>query len=145
MRGAPLTVAEARSILRADEALDLTFDHRLATGTTFGDDEREAWIYLVESARARLVGWGLPSKALDVDPDPDAPYPGGNAPDFQTLALEAIASAPPKASSSAVSDEAHALRAGIETIVRAFGTPSAEWVEQLRGLLDRVPPGGRRS
>jgi len=54
VKGAPLTVAEARAILRADEALDLTYEARLAAGTTFGDEEREAWIKLVESARERV-------------------------------------------------------------------------------------------
>lgn len=55
MKGAPLTVAEARAILRADEALDLTYDARVAAGTTFGDDEREAWLALVASAKDRIA------------------------------------------------------------------------------------------
>ena len=54
MKGAPLTVAEARVILRADEALDLTYEVRVAAGTTFSDEEREAWIALVASARERV-------------------------------------------------------------------------------------------
>lgn len=54
MKGAPLTVTEARVILRADEALDLTYEARLAAGTTFSDEEREAWTALVESAKSLL-------------------------------------------------------------------------------------------
>jgi hypothetical protein len=50
----PLTVFEARAILRADEALDLTYEARVAAGTTFDDEERDAWIKLVQSARARV-------------------------------------------------------------------------------------------
>lgn len=53
----PLTVAEARAILRADEALDLTYEARLAAGTTFGDEERDAWIKLVESANERIAAF----------------------------------------------------------------------------------------
>jgi hypothetical protein len=82
----PLTVAEARVILRADEALSLTYDVRLAAGTTFSDEEREAWIALVESANDRIAAWE--GRAREI-----VPYPGGNEPDFQTLALEAAAAA----------------------------------------------------
>ena len=57
MKGAPLTVTEARVILRADEALDLTYEARLAAGTTFSDEEREAWTALVESAHDRIAAW----------------------------------------------------------------------------------------
>ncbi len=65
MKGAPLTVTEARVILRADEAFDLTYDTRLAAGTTFSDEEREAWTALVESANNRLATWSakVPEKA----------------------------------------------------------------------------------
>ena len=49
----PLTPAEARAILIADEALDLSYEARQATGHTFGIEEREAWVSLVETARAR--------------------------------------------------------------------------------------------
>jgi hypothetical protein len=55
MKGAPLTVTEARVILRADEALDLTYEARLAAGTTFSDEERAAWTGLVESAAERIA------------------------------------------------------------------------------------------
>lgn len=81
----PLTVAEARVILRADEALDLTYEARVAAGTTFSDAEREAWIALVESAKDRIAGFeGTRTKALE-----PVCYPGGNEPGFQTLAWEA--------------------------------------------------------
>ncbi len=53
--GAALTVAEARAILRADEALDATFEARVAAGTVFDDEEREAWIHLVDAANDRLA------------------------------------------------------------------------------------------
>lgn len=53
----PLTVAEARAILRADEALDLTYEARLAAGTLFSNDMCEAWIKLVESAHARVEAY----------------------------------------------------------------------------------------
>jgi hypothetical protein len=87
MKGAPLTVTEARVILRADEALDLTYEARVAAGTTFSDEEREAWIALVASANERIATWeGRSTPAQEI-----APYPGGNEPDFQTLALEAAA------------------------------------------------------
>ena len=74
----PLTVAEARAILLADEALQLSYEARLAAGQTFGIEEREAWAKLVESATDRIAAY--------------APYPGGNEPDFQTLFVEAMAS-----------------------------------------------------
>ena len=51
----PLTVAEARAILLADEALQLSYEARLASGQTFGIEEREAWAKLVESATDRIV------------------------------------------------------------------------------------------
>lgn len=51
----PLTVTEARVILRADEALDLTYEARLAAGTTFSDEEREAWTKIVQSAADRVA------------------------------------------------------------------------------------------
>jgi hypothetical protein len=53
----PLTVTEARVILRADEALDLTYETRLAADTTFSDEEREAWAKLVESANDRIAAF----------------------------------------------------------------------------------------
>ena len=67
-------------------------------------------------------------------------YPGGNEPDFQTLALEAAFS--PRTPSTSET-EAQALRRGIETILKAFGTPSAEWAQQFRALLDRIPTAER--
>lgn len=39
----PLTVAEARAIVLADEALQLSYEARLAFGQTSGIEEREAW------------------------------------------------------------------------------------------------------
>ncbi len=51
----PLTVPEARSILAADEALEASFLDRLASGSTLGIEEREAWIRLVESAAERIA------------------------------------------------------------------------------------------
>ncbi len=137
MKGAPLTVTEACVILRADEALDLTYEVRLAAGTTFNDKEREAWTALVQSAHDRIAGWKC-AVAVPVTPDR---YPGGNEPGFQTLALEAVAAAARLPSSSYT--EAQELRTGIETIVRTFGTSSAEWVQQFRALLDRVPAARR--
>ena len=90
MRGAPLTVAEARAILRADEALDLTYEQRIAAGTLFADDERDAWIALVASANERIAAWeGVPRQSVEL---PGA-YPGGNEADFQTLFVEAVARA----------------------------------------------------
>jgi hypothetical protein len=50
----PLTVAEARAILIADEALQLSYDARLASGQTFGIEELDAWAKLVESANDRI-------------------------------------------------------------------------------------------
>lgn len=92
MKGAPLTVTEARVILRADEALDLTYEARLAAGTTFSDQEREAWMALVESANDRIAAFEGTRK--DVAPALTSAidrYPSGNEPDFQTLAVEAVA------------------------------------------------------
>lgn len=53
----PLTVPEARAILVADEALDLSYEGRLASGQTLGFEEREAWRSLVESAADRVVAF----------------------------------------------------------------------------------------
>src|SRR5215471_3822337 len=50
----PLTVPEARSILRADEALDATFEVREASGNLLSLEESDAWIKLVASARERV-------------------------------------------------------------------------------------------
>ena len=142
MKGAPLTVTEARVILRADEALDLTYEARLAAGTTFDDQEREAWTALVESANDRIAAWegGKRKAAVLTTVEPDC-YPGGNEPGFQTLFIEAMAAAAARPPSS--DTEAQALRTGIETIVRTFGTNSAEWVQQFRALLERVPVARR--
>jgi hypothetical protein len=107
MKGAPLTVTEARVILRADEALDFTCEARLSAGTTLSDEEREAWLALVESANDRIAAW-------DGTKHKEALRPAELA-------------------------EAQALRTGIETILKAFGTNSAEWTQQFRALLDRVP------
>jgi len=53
----PLTVPEARVVLHADEALDLTYETRLAAGTTFNDEERETWMALVSSAHDRIAAY----------------------------------------------------------------------------------------
>ena len=50
-----LNVAEARAILIADEALQLSYEARLAADQTFGIDEIEAWAKLVESATDRIA------------------------------------------------------------------------------------------
>ena len=76
----PLTVPEARAILLADEALQLSFRSGI-----FGIEEREAWAKLVESATDRIAAYDRP-------PIVPTPYPGGNEPDFQTLFVEAMAS-----------------------------------------------------
>lgn len=49
------TVAEARAILVADEALQLSYEAREASGQTLGFEEREAWAKLVESAVGRIA------------------------------------------------------------------------------------------
>lgn len=86
----PLTVAEARAILRADEALEITRAVRLAAGApAFDAEERAAWERLVTSARDRIVGW--PKSSVEI-----APYPGGNEPGLQTLAVEAAFSSKQK-------------------------------------------------
>jgi hypothetical protein len=65
------TVAEARAILIADEALGFSYEARLASGQTFGNEEREAWAKLVESAAARIVAYERPV----VVPTPCPPCP----------------------------------------------------------------------
>ncbi len=50
-----LTVAEARVILAADEALHLSYLQRLETDTVLGIEERDAWAKLVESANDRIA------------------------------------------------------------------------------------------
>jgi hypothetical protein len=79
-----LTVAEARAILIAEAALGFSYEERLASGQTFGIEEREAWQKLVESATARIAAYERPVVA-------PTPYPGGNEPDVQTLFVEAAA------------------------------------------------------
>ena len=95
----PLTVAESRAILIADEALQLSYEERLASGQTFGIEELNAWAKLVESATDRIAAYARPiSSAVATDEDGftrscevmSSPYPGGNEPDFQTFALEAL-------------------------------------------------------
>ena len=80
----PLTVAEARAIVIADEALVLSYEVRLASGQTFGTAELDAWAKLVESANDRIAAYERPVIA-------PTPYPGGNEPGFQTLFIEAMA------------------------------------------------------
>jgi len=52
---AALTVAEARAILVADEALQLSYEVRLVAGQTFGIEELSAWAHLVKSALDRVA------------------------------------------------------------------------------------------
>lgn len=84
-----LTVAEARAILIADDALVLSFAAREECGRTFGIEEHDAWRRLVESATARITAYERPVVA-------PTPYPGGNEPDGQTLFMEAVATAEEK-------------------------------------------------
>jgi hypothetical protein len=53
----PLTVSEARAILIADEAMDLSLHERVDRGLVMDSQERDAWINLVESARQRVAAW----------------------------------------------------------------------------------------
>lgn len=53
----PLTVAEARAIVIADEALGLSYEARLVSGNTFGIEEHEAWQRLVKSANNRIAAF----------------------------------------------------------------------------------------
>jgi hypothetical protein len=46
------SLAEARAILIADEALRLSFEARLERGHVFGSEEGEAWTCLREAAEA---------------------------------------------------------------------------------------------
>jgi hypothetical protein len=55
----PLTVAEARAILIADEALQLSFDARCADGQSLGIKEGDAWRGLVESANDRVAAFDV--------------------------------------------------------------------------------------
>ena len=65
----PLTVPEARAILVADEALQLSYEMRLAAGLTFGSEEIEAWAKLVESAHDRIAAPDRPiGRCEDCDP-----------------------------------------------------------------------------
>ncbi len=52
-----LSLAAARVILRADEALAITHEARVVTGTTLDDEERDAWIALFTAASARVAAW----------------------------------------------------------------------------------------
>jgi len=56
MTPTPLTVPEARAILIADEAMDLSLHERVDRGLVLDPQDRDAWIRLVESARQR-VAW----------------------------------------------------------------------------------------
>ena len=58
----PLTVAEAHAILLADEALQLSYEARLAAGQIFGIEDREAWAKLVESSTDRIAAYERPPK-----------------------------------------------------------------------------------
>ena len=85
MNGASLNVPEARAILIADEALELSYEERLNSGLILGIAEGDAWRSLVEQARARIAEYG-DTAVPDV-----TPYPGGNESDFQPLFVEAMA------------------------------------------------------
>lgn len=116
----PLTVSEARAILRADEALETTFSAREASGQTLGADETDAWIHLVKSANDRIAGYegrrSAPPKEFEV-----VSYPDGNEPDFQSPFCEATS---PVAS-----------RQGY-TFKRLTTDDAAELVELLRVSID---------
>jgi len=87
----PLTVAEARAVLRADEALDATYPMREeASGHLLSSEETNAWIHLVKSAHDRIAAYEGTKPEAPKAPAAE-PYPGGNAPDFQTLFCEAMA------------------------------------------------------
>ena len=58
MKGAPLTVPEARAIIIADEALQISYDARLEAGQTFGIEELSAWARLIKSALDRVAAFG---------------------------------------------------------------------------------------
>ena len=93
MKGAPLTLIEARVILRADEALDLTYEARCSAGTTFDDQERAAWIALVASANDRIAAWERGKRTTTASQSVESDrYPGGNEPGFQTLFILASSS-----------------------------------------------------
>lgn len=81
-----LDIAEARSILFADDVLDVYWEQREAAGQTLGVAEADAWRHLVEVARQRIAALEHPTSPFEV-----VPYPGGNEPDFQTLFMEALA------------------------------------------------------
>lgn len=55
MTAADLSIAEARAILIADEALGLSYDQRLAAGSTFHLAEIDAWAAIVKAAEERVV------------------------------------------------------------------------------------------
>jgi hypothetical protein len=123
----PLTVPEARAILVADEALQLTFEAREAAGQTLGLAEGDAWIKLVESAKHRIVGWDR----LTVVPTPPTPYPGGNEPDFQTLFVEAMAASKERKTKLSVL----ACREGSSWVVQAIEEDVASQGDSLLGAL----------
>lgn len=50
-----LSLAEARAILIADEALQISYERRLKKGYLFGSEEREAWSLLVKAAEKVLA------------------------------------------------------------------------------------------
>ena len=86
-----LTIPEARAILAADEALELSYEARLAAGQTLVIEEREAWAKLVEKAIDRIAAVELSPPTVTHSGGIE-PYPGGNEPGFQTLFIEAMAS-----------------------------------------------------
>lgn len=53
----PLTVPEARAILRANAALEDMYEERLSRGDVHGLAELDAWLKLCDSARARVAAW----------------------------------------------------------------------------------------
>lgn len=135
----PLTVPEARAILVADEALDATYKARLAAGQTFGIEELNAWVKLVESATDRIAAYDRPRIAPS--PNTPTPYPGGNEPDFQTLFVEAVAASDTRRSSQrhakeqAVMMTILACREGSSWVVQAIESDVASQGDSLLGAL----------
>jgi hypothetical protein len=130
----PLTVPEARAILLADEGLQLSYETRLAAGQTFGIEEREAWARLVASATARIAAYERPPTI----PTPTL-SPGGNEPDFQTLALEAVAAA--QEISCGIEQHIAAPMAAMLNAAGPLARALTEKVERLEALVSNLRTG----
>jgi len=75
-----LTYHEARAILVADDAFELSFDARQSCGKILGIEEGDAWRRLVESAVARVTAYEGRSPDRGVSP---ASHAGDNDPEQQ--------------------------------------------------------------